>query len=356
MDDGKTIFQAIGEVDDGLLLDAEVAWERGALRRPAHWPRWVAAAACFLLVTAAAVYWPQSRDVPPPVSAGASTADDGGAQPDRGACAPADLPAPVEPVFNELAGGLYTAPGGIYALLAEDYVPMTREEALDHFGAKLPVEEAAPELRRESGGEYGIYQSAERGCYYDVNAFRFSSATGEKSLTVSLRTTLIMAPSPSEVRSGPEALEPTQVNGWDLILFELSGGDGAPCYYTEFFQGGAAWYVTGQGLTGDEFVRVLSALLKEKTAADGPATVTGTVTAVDSRYGDYFDGQEHHYTEGHDYIKLELDQGGGLTVWLPGEADRYAKGDRVTVTYTGEPATVGHIWPGQLGGVTKVGE
>ena len=354
MDDSKTIFQAIGEVDDDLLLDAEAAWERGAIRRSARWLRWVAAAACFLLV-AAAVYWPQSRDVPPPVSAGASTAANGGEQPDSGACAPADLPAPVEPAFNELARGLYTAPGGMYGLPAEDYVPMTRAEALDHFGAKLPVEEAAPELRQESGGEYGVYRSGERGCYYDVNSFRFSSETGEKVLTVSLRTTLIMAPSPPEIRSSPETLEPTRVNGWDLILFDLGGG-GAPCYYTEFFQSGAAWYVTGQGLTADEFVRVLSALLKEKPVTDVPVTVTGTVTAVDSRHSDYFDGQEHHYSEDHDYIELELDQGGGLTVWLRGEADRYAKGDRVTVTYTGEPATVGHIWPGQLGGVTKVEE
>lgn len=356
MDDGKTIFQAIGELDDGLLLDAETAWERGASRQSAHWPRWMAAAACLLLVTAAAVYWPQGRDAPPPVRAEVPAADTGGEPSDGETCEPADLPAPVEPVFNDLAGELYPGPVGMYALLAEDYVPMTWEEALDHFGAKLPVEEAAPELRRESGGDHGIYQSGERGCYYDVNFFRFSSETGEKSLTVSLRTTLIMAPSPSEVRSSPETLEPTRVNGWDLILFDLSGGDGSPRYYTEFLQNGAAWYVTGQGLTGDEFVRVLSALLEEKTAADGPATVTGTVAAVDSRYGDYFDGQEHHYTEDHDYIELELDQGGGLTVWLPGEADRYAKGDRVTVTYTGEPATVGHIWPGQLGGVAKVGE
>ena len=43
-------------------------------------------------------------------------------------------------------------------------------------------------------------------------------------------------------------------------------------------------------------------------------------------------------------------------MWVPGQADQYAEGDRVTVTYTGEPATVGCLWPGQIERVERLPE
>ncbi len=55
----------------------------------------------------------------------------------------------------------------------------------------------------------------------------------------------------------------------------------------------------------------------------------------------------HHYKESHDYITLDCG-GTQLTVWPPGEADRFEAGDNVTVTYNGEPATAYNIWLGQL--------
>lgn len=71
------------------------------------------------------------------------------------------------------------------------------------------------------------------------------------------------------------------------------------------------------------------------------------MTYVDSRTEDYFDGTEHHNRERYDYITVDCGDT-CLTVWLPGEANRFSAGDSVTITYNGEPATAYNIWPGQL--------
>lgn len=370
--DNFKLYKAVGEIDDSLLLEAESAWERGNVKRvrfPAA--RWAALAACLLLITAAVLCWPRQGGVQLPADGTAN----GGNQSGGGTVQPVVPPAAVKLAFNEVAaapvGGssvndVTSPPVGVTAMVSldtEDFVPMTYEEVQDYFGVTLPAEEDLSGMTLTGGGcfgdGFGVYRTGERGTYYDINAFSFSDAAGAKSLDISLRTMFIMNPSSLDIAAGPEKIVTTRIKGWDLALFRYAGNGG---YYgeegriychTQFLQDGVAWGVTASGLTEKELARVLEAILPEKTAVDGPRTASGTVSWVDDRHEDYFDGQEHHYTEGHDFIQVELDSGERFTVWIPGQANQYAKGDRVTVTYTGEPATISNLWPGQVESVVK---
>lgn len=181
--------------------------------------------------------------------------------------------------------------------------------------------------------------------YFDANYYEFIGSG--KSVTLTLRTLFHLIPSPEQVANGPAQIEFTEISGWKLALFRYTDENGAQCVYTEFVLAGVTYSVSASGLENIELATVLFGLLPQKEYVPGPVAVTGTVTHVDSRTGDYFDGAEHHYSEDHDFITVDCG-GTRLTVWLPGEADSFSIGDSVTVTYNGEPATAYNIWPGQL--------
>ena len=254
---------------------------------------------------------------------------------------------PIPFAFNDVDA----APVGesaMIALLTEDFCPMSTDESLAYFGVTLPEDGIAPGLALTGGGcagnGHGVYRRENWGVF-DVNWYEFTG--GGKSVTLTLRTGFHFIPSPERVANGPDPIEFTEFRGWDLALFRYTDENGTQCVYTEFVLDGVTYTITASGLENQELAAVLRGLLPQKEYVPGPVAVTGTVTHVDSRTGDYFDGVEHHYSEDHDYITVDCG-GTSLTVWLPGEAGRFRAGDSVTVTYNGEPATAYNIWPGQL--------
>lgn len=354
------LFQAVGEIDDDILKDTD-AFLTGGRKKPAFVrpARWAALAACFLLVVTAVLSWPRREAVlpadttEPPASDGGS---DVGTHP-VGLSAIADIhinalssmdgTVGIGNNFNQAPEGA-GAIGSYFALLWEDFIPMTCEEILDHFHVELPVEDALPGLKLTDNGGFGIYQTDARGIYHDANLFDFSDGTRHFKVSLSTGGAWIWA----DLDAGP--LEFTRLNGWDLVLFCRTDEGGMLCYFTEFMQNGIRFSVTAQGLTEEDFARGLLAILEEKPAADGPVTVHGTVNFVDDRVMFYYDlNGLISREEQHDFISFHMEDGQGYTVWLPGEANMYAVGDRVTVTFTGEPATIQNIWPGQLESVTK---
>ena len=349
-----TMFaEAMSMVDDKYYEEA-ANYQRG---KKAARLRWEALAACLCMVAACVVAamhpWGMS-DTPTPNPNGTIERVP---EPDK--YPPADIMpgfTPDEPssgnvfpiVFNEVD----EAPAGVagmIALMVEDFRPMSAEESLDYFGVKLPEDGIAPGLQLTGGGcfgdSHGLYRSGERGVYYDVNAYEFTD--GDKRVTLTLRTLFHMAPSLKQVKNGPEHIEFTQINGWELALFQYEDENGTRCVYTEFALDGVTCTLSASGLGKNELAAALMSLLPQREHVPGPVTVTGAVTHVDSRKSDYFDGVRHHYSEDHDFITVDCG-GTRLTVWLPGEANRFRVGDSVTVTYNGEPATVRNIWPGQL--------
>lgn len=348
----EDLYEAINDMDDDILERSEAA--AGGQKTKGGLLKWGAMAACLcvLAVGAFAAVQPWGAD-DAPVPNPSGTIERG---PTPGEYPSTDIvsgfaldePDSANVFFNDVDA----APIGetaMIALAADDFYPMSAEESLNYFGVTLPEDGLAPGLNLTGGGcfgdGHGVYGSESRNVYFDVNFYEFTG--GGKSIILTLRRLFNMMPSPEQVVKGPEHIKFTEICGWELAFFQYTDENGIQCVYTEFVLDGVTYTISATGLGSDELATALMNLLPPKDYIPGPITVTGTVTHVDSRTSDYFDGAEHHYSEGHDYITVDCD-GTRLIVWLPGEADSFSVDDIVAVTYNGEPATAYNIWPGQL--------
>lgn len=260
----------------------------------------------------------------------------------------------VNVVYNDVDGSLVGV-GSMFDLAADAFCPMSAEETLDYFGIMFPEDGLLPGLELTGGGcfgdGHGVYRTESRGVFYDRNSYLF--ANQDKKVILTLSRTFHRMPSEAIVAKGPDPIEFTEIHGWKLAFYRFTDWfideEGRKCVYTEFLLDDVICTVSAVGLEDDELAQALMNLLPQKECVQDPVVVTGIVEHVDNRtfHYTYNFGKEHVYDEQHDYI--EVDCGGTpLTVWLLGEADRFNKGDCVTVTYNGEPATVHNIWPGQL--------
>ena len=353
----EAFFEILGELDDDIVREAASNVKENRAGRPARL-KWAAAAACLCLAAAgafsAARLW-GTGGVPVPNPDGTIQREPGPGEYPLVSIVPGftlDEPGIGNDIFPAVFNDVDAAPVGesaMIALLAEDFRPMSAGESLAYFGVTLPEDGIVPGLELTGGGcagdGHGVYEKEDRGVYFDANYYEF---TGEgKRVTLTLRTLFHLIPSPEQVAKGPERISFTEIRGWNLALFRYADENGVQCVYTEFVLDGVTCTITASGLGNNELALVFRSLLPHREYAPEFVTVTGTVTHVDSRTGDYFDGKEHHYSEDHDYITVDCG-GTALTVWLLGEADRFRVGDSVTVTYSGEPATAHNIWPGQL--------
>ena len=350
MNEAKKLYDSISNIDDRFIEEAQTEKIGKAPARRA----WAALAACLCVAclgAVAAVHPWEAGVVPTP-----SVMVEYEPTPDfpAGSASPAateEAPGGITFAFNDVDA----APVGTAAMISlsgKDFRAMSAEESLRYFGLDLSEDGGAPVPGFElTGGGcfgqgHGVYGTEERGVYYDVNSYVFTD--GGRSVTLTLRTTFrYMLPSPDQVKNGPEKIGFTEINGREQALFRYEDGEGVDCVYTEFVRDGAVCSVTARGLDRDELATALTSLVPQKDAVSETNTASGTVTFVDSRREDYFDGVRHYYTESHDYITLDCG-GTELTVWLPGEAGRFSVGDSVAVTYSGEPATAYNIWPGQI--------
>lgn len=371
------LFRAIGEMDDDILEDAEAFLRAGPEKRRAPaWVRWGSLAACAALAVCAV--WAlrsagepgQLPDVtPPPPETVQSTPNV-----DRPAVEPAENPEEltrpvVEMNFNELDKEPDMGFTSLFALMTEDFVPMTREELLDYYGVSLPVEELLPNLSAvgpEEGDGFGrgIYRRGDVGAYFDTNTFSFESAGGVLGVNVTLDKAFHLPSSPWELPG--DELCFTVVNGWELALFRYPDEEGNQIIYTEFRQNGVDYCVTGKNLAEGEYAALLEALLepREDFATGEIRTVTGKVTVGISKQtltAAQLDGSS---TSTDTFVTyrgalglLTVDGGSGypsLSIELtPEQAAQLqfaglALGDLVTVRFTGEPATIGTVWNQQL--------
>lgn len=381
------LFLALGEVDDGILEDAEAFLRTPARRHtlaerhaPA-WVRWGSLAACATL----ALCWfttgrtadltdpraleelPVSQSEEPSQAVGEPVVDAPATESEK-------LTRPVvEMNFNELTEALPQATYSLFALLTEDFVPMTQQELLDYYGVALPVEELFPLLSAvgpEEGDGFGrgIYRREGGEPYFDTNTFSFESADGVLAVYVSLDKVFHLPASSWELPG--DELRFTGINGWELALFRYPDEEGNGCFHTEFRQNGVNFCVTGKNLAEGEFAALLEALLepRENHAPGEVRTVTGTVSAGISKQtltASQLDGDASAGTfvevsyqgplglavnDGGDYSFLRIE----LT---PEQAFRLAElsvGDQVTVRFTGEPATIGTVWNQQLVSIVPV--
>lgn len=325
----ETLLNAIGKIDDELIAGAV---KKTHNRR--RWIKWGALAACAVLALAVTLAFPRNRS---------------SAQTESQPRASIYLAAPstestatiapeVSLKLNEIE-----APEAMYAqiaLLSQDFVAMTHDELLTYYGITLPVTEVLPNLTCLAASEgYGIYESANRGVYYDSNCFVFSDSTGTQRISVTLAKAFKHTYDFFDLTA--EELQFTEVNGRALAVFHYRAEDGCDCYYTEFLQNDVAISVASEHITQEAFAACLQALVGNgPLSAREPHRVVGEITFTD------------HYAH---TIGVKLDEGQGyeaITVHLPaGAVESYAIGQRVTITFTGEPATIGYLWPQQLVGI-----
>ncbi len=224
-------------------------------------------------------------------------------------------------------------------LSGEDFVELSYLKLLDYYGVELSVETLFPELSRQepAQGSYGIYQDPARGVYYDKNSLSFQNEDGTVTLDIAF-SKAVHRPSGSLSLTGP-TLEFTAVNGRRLALFRYTD-EASVCYYAEFLQNGVGWYLGSAGMDEADFLRLLLAVAAPGDGAE-THTVSGTVIAIDPYAGSMGVQPE--------------DDLAGHQIRLPDtiSPEDYALGDRVTVTYVGEPATIHTIWAEQLLDITK---
>lgn len=370
--DKLDLFRAIGELDDDMLQDAE-AFLRAAppKRRAPVWVKWGGLAACAAAVVCAVwalrpVEKPGQlqQDVTPPPEVTRNTSNI-----DRPAVEPEELKhLPVEVAWNVLTEAPPEGTAALFALMTEDFVPMTRAELLDYYGVSLPIEALFPDLlavEPEEGDGFGrgIYRTGERGAYFDTNTFAFELDAGEVGLYVTLDKAFHQPIAPWELPG--DSLSFTAINGWELALFLYPGEVGGQCFYTEFRQNGVNYRVTGKNMCEQEYAAVLEALLEERSdfAPGAVRTFRGTYGGgighqfLGTRNPDGSTTVEESWTGP---LFLDLDDGGeysSLCIELtPAQAAQFAGldlGDRVTVSFVGEPATVGTVWTQQLVRVAK---
>lgn len=367
------LFQAVGELDNDILQDAEEFLCRTSRKRHAPvWVKWGSLAACAALAVCAAWFItgtldPQASEaLLPSASQSATSAPEvttGAANVDRPAVEPAEETARslVKLNPNKLTKAPQTV-HNMFALMTEDFVPMTREELLDYYGVSLPVEELLPQLSavgaEEGGFGRGIYRRESGDIYFDGNTFSFISTDGVQAVNIALDKVFHMPAGPWELMG--DELRFTVVNGWELALFHYVDRDGNGYWYTEFRQNGVGFRVTGKNTGELEYTALLEALLEEREDFS-----PGEVRTFRGTYGG---GIGHQFLTTRNPggsatveeswcgpLHLDLDEGAEyatLSIELtPEQAFQIADldlGDRVTVRFIGEPATIGTVWNQQL--------
>lgn len=364
------LFEAVGELDDELLLDAEQFLAAPAARRSRSWVKWGGLAACAAVAVCAV--WVLAPKEPGQMQQDAALPEitQGAPHADRPAVDLEEASQAIVPMhFNELSGAPEQSTAALFALMWEDFEPMTREELLEYFGVSLPVEEVMPIFSAagpEEGDNLGrgIYRSESRGVYFDANTFSFETADGVVGVYVTLGKAFHPPASLWELPG--DSLNFTVINGWELALFCYPDEEGNQYFYTEFLQDGVGYQVCGKNMCEQEYAAVLGALLEERSdyAPGETRTFQGTYSGGISHQTLTTTNPDGSVTIEESWLgPLSLDLDGGSEyrcLWIeltPEQAEKFSDlspGGRVEVSFTGEPASIGTVWTQQLTRVEKL--
>ena len=243
--------------------------------------------------------------------------------------------------INEIA-----APDAVISninLYGDDFTAMSYKELLRYFDVSLPITETLPYLTLQSK-DFGIFQSENRDVYYDGNSVVFQNSDGTQSINIVLSK--VFKHSYDIFDLSDDELKFTDINGRELAVFHYKNENGAECYYAEFLQDDVAFIISSENISAEDYAKCLQALVnKTQQSSNSVHTITGEIMAIDP-YANHIG------------IRLDEDKAPeyshGYGIDLPDgqSADGYSLGDRVEVTYTGEPATILTIWAEQFVDIT----
>jgi len=356
MSASEKVLCAVGMIDDDMIISA-LKYKRSRSKRTAAC---VALAACCCIIVGAALFLlPGKKAEPAGVEEQTAESYNSGAvitepvgKPDiglePGQSGYSNLPASSEIVIKPLKLNEMQAPEAVkihqIALSGSDREDMTFEQAEEYFGVKLALPETLSYLSLTKKGEgYCIYKRENGEVYFDCNAFSYSDGSA-RSLNITLAK-VFKHPYDFATFSG-ESIKFTSVNGRELAVFSFAS-DGDSVLYTEFLQNGTGYYIEARNIPQDDFYALLCGIVAAKElAVGGVRSFTGTVSGFDGYAG---------------VLMLDLEPGtdpegrAGISVLLPeGEAASFSLGERVIVSFSGEPATVQQILKQQLYSIEKI--
>ena len=224
-------------------------------------------------------------------------------------------------------------------LSGDDFTAISYEELLNYFDVSLPITETLPYLTLQSK-DFGIFQSENRDVYYDGNSVTFQNSDGTQSINVGLSK--VFKHTYDLFDLSDDELKFTDINGRDLAVFHYKNENGAECYYAEFLQDDVAFIVRSENISSADYGKCLQALVnKTQQSNNSVHTITGEIIVIDpyaNRMGIRLDEDK----------ALEYSRGYGIDLPDGQSTDGYTLGDRVEITYTGEPATILTIWAEQF--------
>ncbi len=228
---------------------------------------------------------------------------------------------------------------GNICLGADDFTSMSYEELLRYFDVSLPITETLPYLTLQSGA-FGIYKTDSRDIYYDGNLVEFQNSDGTQSINIVFSK--IFKHTSDVFTLSADELKFTEINGRELAVFHYTDENEIDCYYTEFLQNDVALVVSSENISAEDYAKCLQVLVDQvEQNSSSVNTIAGEIVVIDP------------YAN-HIAVRLDEEQAPeyssvyGINLPDGQSAEDYSLGDRVEITYTGEPATVLTIWAEQF--------
>ncbi len=244
----ETISDALGGIDAKYIEEAadEPARARG------RWSRTLLPlAACAALIVTAALTLPSLPWAAESDCAAAGSSLDQNTQlphPEAGSPAPDSDSTPGDWAEGGLKDGpLQINPGpqpdwavGLEQSLSPEPAPVDRAALLACYGVELPVPELLPQLHPVDSPSWSLDRA--------INFFPFVSADGTQQLSIGLsKASAPMEPPQADLRLTP-------VNGRALAVFSPAAGR----LYTQWEQQGLHWYLSGDGVSPQDFYTILT--------------------------------------------------------------------------------------------------
>ena len=330
------LFEAIGEIDSDLITRCE----NEVVHAPKQtWVRWLPVAACLCLMMICIFTLPIFKQTPiAPITPGNNSGQ----------------PATSDNVLLYI-NQLKQEPSfqnSTISLNVNDFVPMTDGEFLNYYGVSFGISKALPALKlqpQNPAKSNGVFKSSGRGTYYDRHTFVFANDGNAQRIDITLSKTAYypgLTAGTDERNAQPKQSE---LSGFAVTIFQYTGEDGSTCFYTEFLNNGIAYCITSYNLSQKDYTAALTSVIANNVGAETNAsgvedthTVTGTVNAVD---------------ENANLISIAVGDGAFSTLraYLPdGKAKSYSIGDKVEISYVGNPVTICTISEQQLKSIVKI--
>lgn len=157
-------------------------------------------------------------------------------------------------VINSISG--ISADKMNICLLADDFVEMTRDEMIAYYGVNY-LPDVPSDIKAWKDERHGIYKrdSGTGEVYWDSDILNYSNEDFTRNVHL-------------EVDKGSKVLqdcfyfdgaeEKSVINNVNVLIGKTENGH----YYAEFMYNGAGFLINANGITEDEFVAVISSLIK----------------------------------------------------------------------------------------------